>query len=61
MKIDKSFYIEHSAEQSRIVEEATILADKKGISFAQALAVIRVQRDDEKIKLLKMIADRMKS
>lgn len=56
-EINKAFYMEYSAQQSRILEEVNTLSQQHGLSLAEALAIIRIQRDDEKIRLLKKIAD----
>ena len=53
----RNIYSEHSAEQSRLLEEVRSFQKQNSLTFAEALAVIRIQRDDTIISLLKKIAD----
>lgn len=53
----RNIYSEHSAEQSRLLEEVRGFQEQNSLTFAEALAIIRIQRDDKIIALLKKIAD----
>lgn len=52
-----NIYSEHTAEQSRLLEEVRSFQKQNSLTFAEALAIIRIQRDDIIISLLKRIAD----
>lgn len=53
----RNIYSEHIAEQSRLLEEVRSFQKQNSLTFAEALAIIRIQRDDTIISLLKKIAD----